>query len=116
MRKQLLALLSMVGLAGSTVPAQAQILKGSKEDSTKKASTVKNAKSKQETKAAAVQATDKHKKGAAEAEAAKTAGHIKMNKTEAGAAAAKADTKIKIDKNAAAKNDTNKKMDQASPK
>lgn len=87
MRKTLLALLSMIGLAGWSVPAHAQVLKGSKE-ATKKASTVKQAKVKKENAAAANHAAIKEKKGAAEAKAARTNGHIKMKKNDAGAAAA----------------------------
>lgn len=100
MRKQLLALLSMIGLAGWTVPAHAQVLKGSKE-ATKKASTVKQAKAKKETATAASHAAMKEHKAASDASAGKTNGHIKMEKGAAEANSAKTNVHIKMKKNAA---------------
>ncbi len=77
MRKQVLAFLSMIGLARSATPASPQVLKGS--DNTSKESTVKDSKAKQENSAnAAIQ--DKRKDAAAESDAAKDAAEHKMRK------------------------------------
>jgi hypothetical protein len=93
MRKQVLAFLSMIGLAASATPASPQVLKGS--DNTSKESTVKDSKAKQENKAAAGEVVahgagdktsanaaiqDKRKDAAAESNAAKDAAAHKMRK------------------------------------
>jgi hypothetical protein len=51
MRKQLLALLSMIGLAGSSAPASAQVLKGSTQPDKKTESQLKRSKAQQENQA-----------------------------------------------------------------
>src|SRR5260370_7895637 len=93
MRKQVLAFLSMIGLAGSATPASPQVLKGSA--NTSKESTVKNSKANPENNAAAGKVVahgagdktsanaaiqDKRKDAAAESNAAKDAAAHKMRK------------------------------------
>jgi hypothetical protein len=89
MRKVYLAVLSLFGLAGSSVPAQAQVLKGSKEAEAAKSSTVKSSKAAQENAAANDAGGHKHKKhiagvkykkNAAEDQAVKTQSEIKGRK------------------------------------
>jgi hypothetical protein len=142
MKKHLVALLSMVGLAGTAAPAHAQVLKGSEPDTTKKESKIKQDKQLQEQKAAQEELQHKHGKGAAGSADAVAA---KVNKSQAEKHAAggqaqdkqkasdatvkiqKADTEAKVSKNAAehkaAKANatikgekTGKDVNQASPK
>jgi hypothetical protein len=82
MRKVYLAVLSLFGLAGSTVPAQAQILKG-KEPDTAKASTVKSTKTAQENAAAKDAASIKYRKTKAAAVDAGSKDAAKMTKSTA---------------------------------
>ena len=98
MRKQLIALLSVLGIAGSNAPSQAQVLKGSKKAPTKAESTIKLDKAKQEQTAAGAAVTEKHAKNTAETNAAKTDATIKLNK---GAASTQKDAQIKGNKSAA---------------
>jgi hypothetical protein len=98
MRKQLIAFLSVLGIAGSNAPSQAQVLKGSKKAPTKSESTIKLDKAKQEQTAAGAAVTDKHAKNTAETNAAKTDATIKLNK---GATATQKDAQIKGNKSAA---------------
>lgn len=81
MRKQLIAFLSVLGIAGSNAPSQAQVLKGSKEAPTKSESTIKGDKAKREQNAAVAAAIEKDKKNAAETNAANTDANIKGNKS-----------------------------------
>ena len=97
MRKQLIVFLSVLGIAGSNAPSQAQVLKGSKKAPTKSESTIKLDKAKQEQNAAAA-ANEKDKKNTAETNAAKTNATIKLNK---GAATTQKDAQIKGNKSAA---------------
>jgi hypothetical protein len=70
MRKRLLALLSAAGLAGSAASATAQAVKGSEPgDKTQTSSTIKNAKSNQENKAAKNDAAIKYRKAGGEQKA-----------------------------------------------
>ena len=79
MRKQVLAFLSMIGLAGSATPGNPQVPKGS--DNIKKESTVKDSKTAQENKAATnAEIQDKRKDAAAESNAATGAAATKMRK------------------------------------
>lgn len=71
MRKQLLALLSVFGLAGSSTPASAQVLKGSKPADTKSESTIKQSKTAQEDAASKDAQYLKGEKNTAETNAAK---------------------------------------------
>jgi hypothetical protein len=97
MRKKLLTLLALIGLAGWTIPVHAQVLKGSKEETTK--ASTKNAKAK---KGAAPATSD-----AAEASATKKGASTTKNKGQEGAAK----------KNAAAtKKGADKKMGEAPTK
>lgn len=98
MRKQLIALLSVLGIAGSNAPSQAQVLKGSKKAPTKSESTIKLDKAKQEQSAAGAAVTEKHVKNTAETNAAKTDATIKLNK---GATSTQKDAQIKGNKSAA---------------
>lgn len=98
MRKQLIAFLSVLGIAGASVPSQAQVLKGSKKAPTKSESTIKLDKAKQEQTAAGAAVTEKHAKNTAETNAAKTDAAIKLNK---GATATQKDAQIKGNKSAA---------------
>lgn len=120
MRKQLLAVLSILGIAGSNAPSQAQVLKGSKKVSTKTESTIKLDKAKQEQNAAAAAAAEKDKKNATGVQAGKTDANIKLHK---GADTTVKDSWIKgnksaAEKTAATKNATVKasKATQSSPK
>jgi hypothetical protein len=98
MRKQLIVFLSVLGIAGSNAPSQAQVLKGSKKAPTRSESTIKLDKAKQEQNAAAAAANEKDKKNTAETNAAKTNATIKLNK---GAATTQKDAQIKGNKSAA---------------
>lgn len=100
MRKQILAVLSILGIAGSSAPSQAQVLKGSKNTSTKAESTIKLDKAKQERNAAAAAAAQKDKKNASGVDAAKADANIKMNKSNV---TTQKDVQIKGNKTAAEK-------------
>lgn len=115
MRKQLLAVLSILGIAGSNAPSQAQVLKGSKKVSTKTESTIKLDKAKQEQNAAAAAAAEKDKKNATGVQAGKTDANIKLHK---GADSWIKGNKSAAEKTAATKNATVKasKATQSSPK
>ncbi len=91
MRKIYLTVLSLFGLAGSPVPAQAQVLKGSREAEAAKSSTVKSSKVAREEDAPSEggnkhDKTGKHlagvklEKNTAERQAVKTQSGIKMRK------------------------------------
>ena len=102
MRKQLLALLSALGLAGSSSPARGQELKGSQPANTKSESTAKVSKITQEDaaskdaakmtklesegKAGGIQVEDKHKIGKSQQEdaAAEAKAKIKRSSAEGG--------------------------------
>ncbi len=99
MRKHWLALLSMIGMAGSTLPAQAQVLKGSKDESTNKQQKIKASKTAQEKAAAKVELHDKWKKNAAETNAAASQATIKGEKNASANKATKSAAEIKATKN-----------------
>ena len=105
MRKHLAALLSMFGLASSTLPAQGQAAPTApKGSSTKSEQQIKLDKQKQEKQAAGAEALDKHKgKTSSEAARSKTEATFKHKKQKAGteAGAAKSDIHIKGEKQAA---------------
>lgn len=95
MRKQLIVFLSVLGIAGSNAPSQAQVLKGSKNAPTKSESTIKLDKTKQEQTAAGAAATGKQAKNTAGTNAAKTDATIKLDK---GATSTQKNTQIKGNK------------------
>jgi hypothetical protein len=102
MRKGLVALLSIVGMAGSSVPAATQVLKGS--EPAAKQSTLKDKKQAQETEAGKVQAAVKMRKTTAESSAIKSDATLKARKngpvgTES--LSKKPETQLKITKSAA---------------
>jgi hypothetical protein len=112
MKKHLVALLSMMGLASAAAPAGGQVLKGSDEESKiKNESKIKSNKLKAEKNAANAQVQDKQKDKWAKADAEK-----KAVKTDLQKKAIKNEAYIKGDKNAAEiksnKNQANIKMKQ----
>jgi hypothetical protein len=98
MRKQLWALLSMIGLAGSSAPASAQVLKGSTSPDQKTESQIKASKAQQEKNAATKQA-EIHKAG----KGSTSDSSIKLDKRnkETKNKTAKTDIELKNQKNAA---------------
>ena len=91
MKKHLVAFLSMIGLAGSAAPMQAQVLKGSKNASTKNESKIKASKQSAENKAVQTQIQDKRKDKWAKANA-----ENKAVKTDLENKAAKDQSKLKL--------------------
>jgi hypothetical protein len=83
MRKHLVALFSIFGLAGSTLPAQSQVLKGSKPTPNSIETKRKLEKNASESKALKHDADIKLKKSGQEANAASSNAQIKMNKSNA---------------------------------
>jgi len=128
MRKHVLAFLSIFGLAGSSTPASAQVVKGSQSANTKSESTVKASKSAQESGAGqgaatltmrkaggeqnAVQDEDKkHRNQTLESKTSTIKGE--KNTAEANAAKNDASKKVLIDLSQPAKNDADAKMRKA---
>jgi hypothetical protein len=101
-RKRVLALLSAVGLAGSTASATAQVVKGADEaDKTKTESKIKYDKNKKATTAATHDANHKDERTNADA-ASKDA--AKMSKAHTETAASKHNSQIKLKKGASETN------------
>src|SRR5215472_5139699 len=109
MRKHVLAFLSIFGLAGSSTPASAQVVKGSQSANTKSESTVKASKSAQESGAGQGAATLTMRKAGGEQNAVQDEDKKHRNQT----LESKTST-IKGEKNTAeanaAKNDASKKV------
>lgn len=134
-RKRVLALLSAVGLVGSTTSLKAQVVQGDEATKTKTESKIKADKNKQETTAGTLQANHKDertnadaaskdaikfRKANSEKSASKDVIRHKDSKASADAAGVKEkstvkSTNAKSEKNAA-QSDANKKANQASPK
>lgn len=136
-RKRVLALLSAVGLVGSTASVTAQVVKGDEANKTKTEGKIKSNKNKQENNAAKGQATIKgdkantpadaaskdaikYGKAGSENNASKDVIRHKDTKSTTDAAGVKQKSTVKLtnantEKNAA-QSEANKKADQASPK
>ena len=99
MRKQLLAVLCLIGIAGLNAPSRAQVLKGSK-SSTKSESTIKLDKAKQEQNADAAAAAEKDKKNATALQTDKKEANDKLH---TGTNTTVKDSSIKGNKSAAEK-------------
>src|SRR5262249_60138526 len=115
MRKHLLAVLSVFGLAGSSTPASAQVVKGAQKADTKSESTMKKSKLSQEDAASKDARKDKWKAQSAEGGHATSDASTQMRKAGGEQNASKQDSskKVLIGLSQPSKNDADAKMRKA---
>jgi len=115
MRKHLLAVLSVFGLAGSTTPASAQVATGAQKADTKSESTMKKSKLSQEDAASKDARKDKWKAQSAEGGHATSDASTQMRKAGGEQDASKQDSskKVLIGLSQPSKNDADAKMRKA---
>ena len=115
MRKHLLAVLSVFGLAGSSTPASAQVVKGAEKADTKSESTMKKSKLSQEDAASKDARKDKWKAQSAEGGHATSDASTQMRKAGGEQDASKQDSskKVLIGLSQPSKNDADAKMRKA---
>jgi hypothetical protein len=115
MRKHLLAVLSVFGLAGSSTPASAQVVKAAQKADTKSESTMKKSKLSQEDAASKDARKDKWKVQSAEGGHATSDASAKMRKAGGEQNASKQDSskKVLIGLSQPSKNDADAKMRKA---
>ena len=115
MRKHLLAVLSVFGLAGSSTPASAQVVKGAQKADTKSESTMKKSKLSQEDAASKDARKDKWKAQSAEGGHATSDASTQMRKAGGEQDASKQDSskKVLIGLSQPSKNDADAKMRKA---